>query len=185
MRTVAVVLAAGGGSRFQGDTHKLLAPFRGRPVVRWAVDAALGSGLRHTWIITGAVRLDEVLPPEVQIFHNERWADGQAVSLAIAVDLAVAHGFDAMVVGLGDQPLIEAQSWATMAAATSPIAVCTYGGKRGNPVRLGAEVWPLLDRTGDEGARGLMRRRPDLVQEVACSGAAADVDTVEDLTIWS
>ncbi len=49
------MLAAGEGSRFERSGHKLLAPFRGRPVVVWAVSAALGAGLGETVVVEGAV----------------------------------------------------------------------------------------------------------------------------------
>lgn len=180
MTTAAVVLAAGGGTRFGGDGHKLLAPFRGRPLVAWALEAA--SVLDELIVVTGAVELD--LPAGARQVSNPRWAEGQATSLAAAVDAAAGH--DAMVVGLGDQPLIPAEAWRLVAAATAtPIAVATYAGRRRNPVRFAAEVWPLLPRHGDEGARSLLRDRPELVTAVACPGDPADMDTREDLATWS
>lgn len=185
MSAVAVILAAGGGERFVDEEHKLRSRFRGRPLVGWAVEAARGAALAATIVVTGAVELADLLPPDVVVVPNPEWASGQASSLGVARRWAQTRGHDALVVGLADQPLVTADAWAAVAASLGPIAVATYGGRRRNPVRLASEVWPLLPRSGDEGARALMRERPDLVVEVACSGEPADVDTVEDLRRWS
>jgi molybdenum cofactor cytidylyltransferase len=180
MSTAAVVLAAGGGSRFHGGT-KLLVPFRGRPLVAVSVGAALEAGLDETVVVVGDVRLTGALPPGVTVVENTLWARGLATSLAAAVRHAEAAGHQALVVGLGDQPLVPAAAWAAVAASTAPVAVATYSGERRNPVRLARSVWPLLPATGDKGARALVRGRPDLVGEVPCPGDPRDIDTTDDL----
>ena len=86
MTILAVVLAAGGGSRFHGATHKLLAPLRGRAVLEHAVEHAHEAALDETIVITGAVDVAVTVrfPVGVTVVHNARWADGQATSLQVA-----------------------------------------------------------------------------------------------------
>jgi CTP:molybdopterin cytidylyltransferase MocA len=177
-KVVAVLLAAGAGSRFEGPSHKLLAPFGGRPLYAWALDSVRGAGLRVV-VVTGDVELD--LPDDVERVENNDWANGIATSLHVAV--LAAGDADAIVVGLADQPRIPTEAWQLVAATDAPIAVATYEGKRRNPVRLGRAVWPLLPVTGDQGASVLFRDHA--VVEVACPGDPADVDRLEDLERWS
>jgi molybdenum cofactor cytidylyltransferase len=189
--TAAIVLAAGGGSRFTasgGDRHKLLAPYLGRTVVEWSIEAAAAANLDATYVVRGATDLP--VPPlaadAVRFVRNDRWREGMATSLQVGITRARRDGHAAVVVGLGDQPLVQSEAWRRLAgASTSPLAVATYQGRRGNPVRLSSMVWPLLPTVGDEGARVVMRRRPDLVVEVPCPGRSADIDTVDDLDEWS
>jgi CTP:molybdopterin cytidylyltransferase MocA len=183
---LAVVLAAGGGTRFAGPGHKLLVPLDGRTVVEHAV-AAAHTALGEVLVVTGATPLPSAVTamPGVRLLENRRWADGQATSLATAVDAAADDPtIEALVVGLGDQPGITPNAWLAVARSTAPIAIATYGGRRRNPVRLHRSVWPLLPTSGDEGARALTRLRGDLVEEVPCSGSPDDIDTLEDVLRW-
>jgi molybdenum cofactor cytidylyltransferase len=183
-----VVLAAGGGTRFRAGpdaAHKLLASWRGHPLAWWAVSSALAAGLDRTWVVTGAVDLAGRVPEEAEILPNSAWAQGQGTSLQVAVAKARVEGLDAVVVGLADQPFVPSEAWRAVARCDSPIAVATYDGARRNPVRLSAGVWDLLPKDGDQGARSVIRDRPDLVIEVPCPGDPADIDTREDLKTWS
>jgi len=190
MTVAGVVLAAGAGRRFAasgGKDHKLLVEHAGRPVLGHVLEAVVAADLDEVLVVEGAVDLAAHVPVGVTLLRNERWADGIAASLGVAVRYAASAGHDALVVGLGDQPAVITSAWDAVARAGDhpPIAVATYDGQRGTPVRLAASVWPLLPDTGDEGARSLMRGRPELVREVPCSGQAWDIDTVEDLERWS
>ncbi len=194
------MLAGGSGSRFDAATHKLDAEFRGRPLAAHALGAVrplLDGCVDQIYVVTGATGIDiplawladaESVPVEqlgFTVVHNDRWSEGQATSLAAGIDRAEADGHDAVVVGLADQPLVGTDAWRAVATAEGPIVTASFGGRRRPPVKLDRSVWPLLPRTGDEGARSLVRLRSDLVSEVACMGNPIDIDTMEDLQRWS
>lgn len=215
MTVAGVLLAGGAGSRFSGDEHKLLVRFRGRPLAAWAVGAAANAvadgALDAAYLVTGAVGLRPALLSALEhsrdldedwhrgdlddialarklgisLLANDRWSEGQATSLAVGITQAAIDGHQAVVVGLADQPFVDAAAWTAVAEAEGPIVTATFDGRRRPPVKLAAEVWPLLSGTGDEGARSLLRMRPDLVSEVPCKGNPTDIDTLEDLEKWS
>lgn len=185
--TVGVLLAAGEGKRFSGPVHKLLAPLAGSTVIDRSVGSLVGAGFEHVIVITGAVDLSAHLHG-VTAVHNPDWASGQRSSVVRAIEWARDHDCGAVVIGLADQPFIEADAWRRVADANSPIAVATYDGRRGNPVRLAAETWDAflaLESDPDQGARPFIDLHPELVRQVACNGTSADIDTESDLSQWT
>ena len=101
---VAALLAAGSGSRFDGPTHKLLAPLDGQPVWHHALQHACSAGYDLVIVVEGAIGLGPVpvLPAgssPVMIVPNPDWADGQATSLRVAVDAATTHGARHLTIG--------------------------------------------------------------------------------------
>ena len=177
-----VLLAAGGGSRFGGLHHKLLTSVAGKTVYEWALQSALAANIGPVAVVWGSVELPRHEASEaVTYLHNEEWATGMASSVQRALQWANERGLQSVVIGLGDQPCIPPSAWTAVAHSTSPLAVATYAGVRANPVKLHAEFFALVPKTGDEGARSLLRSHPELVAEVPCTGSGIDVDHVEDI----
>ena len=190
--TVAVLLAAGAGSRFAGNTHKLHSTLRGQSVLSHAVTSAVKARFSHIFVVWGSIEppSDVATQAPVTLIHNPEWETGQASSLQAGIAAARRVGARAMVVGLGDQPFVSPSDWVAVASSRSPIAQALYtqsdGQKTpGNPVLLAAEVWPLLPTQGDLGARNLISSRPELVEQVLCTGSPFDIDTIEDLNQWN
>lgn len=186
--TAAVVLAAGAGSRFEGPGHKLLEPVGGVAVVTRAIMAPVEAGFAEVLVVTGAVDIEAALASgglagAVSIVDNPDWRLGMATSLACGLAAAAERGRDAVVVGLGDMPHVDAADWLAVAnCGSSPVAVSRWSdGRRSPPVRLASEVWRGLPTAGDTGARAFWSARPDLVTEVPRAKPCFDVDTRADL----
>jgi CTP:molybdopterin cytidylyltransferase MocA len=188
----AILLAAGAGSRFGGG--KLLAPFRGRPLIEVALSELRRAPVDEIIVVVGAragaegERLRSISTAyETRIAENPHWAEGMSTSVRAGL-WACGPETGAAVVVLGDQPLVGAGAVERLVEAFesgAEVAVATYGGEPRNPVLFARRVWPLLLRemSGDRGARVVLKRHPELVTEVPCDDVAnpADVDTVEDL----
>ncbi|MFM1790247.1 MAG: hypothetical protein RLZZ526_574 [Actinomycetota bacterium] len=188
--TTCVLLAAGAGERFSGPTHKLLAGINGTPVIALSLAAMVEAGAGDCVVVTGAEQSPALLGiiDGVDRVVNNDWRTGQRSSVVTAIAEARRRGSSQVVIGLADQPFVGADSWRAVADADAPIAVATFAGRRGNPVKLRSEVWELFENTPgdpDAGARTLMNLRPELVREVSCQGSSDDIDTREDLTKWT
>ncbi len=151
------------------------------------VEADIGTNV----VISGAVDLGDVVThvagDAVRVVHNSDWSTGMRSSVLVAIDVAREFGCRQIVVGLADQPFVSPEAWQRVAEAAAPIAVATYDGRRGNPVKLDESVWDEFQRSADDpdaGARNLVERHLDSVAFVACPGSDRDIDTQEDLKQW-
>jgi CTP:molybdopterin cytidylyltransferase MocA/SAM-dependent methyltransferase len=186
---VAVVLAAGAGSRFGGA--KLLAPVAGRPVLQHVLDALATAELAEVIVVLG----DDAPAIEAAIewraerrLVNPDPRRGLSSSLGIGVEAVVANpAADAALILLGDQPLVPLQAIQRLLAAPSdpshPVVVPVYPADRGrNPVLLRRSAFDLANEAdGDRGLGPVLEAHPDLVAEIPVTGANPDVDTPADL----
>lgn len=191
----AIVLAAGAGRRFGGG--KLLAPWRGAPLVQGALRAALATPSDPVVVVTGtdASTVGEVCREaarrlggkgRLRLVHAADHAEGMGASLRTGV-AALPPDTRGVFVFLGDMPDIPPAICSRLAAAVdagAPAAAPINGGRRGHPVLFSAGLLPdLALATGDAGAREVLSRLGDRLALVACDspGVLFDVDRPEDL----
>src|SRR5215471_18425731 len=116
-KIAAVVLAAGRSSRM-APCNKLLELVEGKPVIAYAVSAALESGAEPVIVVTG--------------FEAER-----IVEALRGLKVAVPHDSDGALIILGDMPEIQSGDLKALSGAFTDnqiICVPVRHGRRGNPV---------------------------------------------------
>ena len=189
LKIAAMVLAAGKSSRM--GSNKLLADLNGKPLLRHSVEALKASSVHDIIIVTGnePERIQAALKPlDVTLVHNANFAEGLSTSLKRGL-AAVPAEMDAVLVCLGDMPLVDTQTIDRLVAAFNvaehrTICVPTFEGKRGNPVLWGRQHFIAIDEIeGDQGARLLLDALSDEVVEVEVKTQAVlvDVDTPQAL----
>jgi bifunctional UDP-N-acetylglucosamine pyrophosphorylase / glucosamine-1-phosphate N-acetyltransferase len=113
---VAIVMAAGQGTRMKSDLPKVLFPVLGRPMIHFVLDALEAGGVERAIAVVG-YRADDVRAElagrkNVEFaLQMERLGTGHAVKMA-APHVAKHEG--AVLVVAGDSPLIQSQSVRTL-----------------------------------------------------------------------
>ena len=191
-RVAVIVLAAGRSTRFaSADSHKLLVPLGGTPVIRRSVQRALDAAVGDVVI---------VMPPEsaafesalanlqIRVVRTRNAANGMSASLRAGIE-AVQGSIDAAIVALADQPTMRAEAYrrvvAEWATSGAPIVIPRYPSTSapGHPTLFAASVFDeLLELVGDVGARSVVTRDPNRVAIARMNWPAPrDIDTQQDL----
>ncbi|MBI2803047.1 MAG: nucleotidyltransferase family protein [Gammaproteobacteria bacterium] len=185
----AVLLAAGLSSRFtRGD--KLLQPYRGQPLLYWALTNLERAHLAECVVVVGCVDDEKralVARHPFALTANPNPAAGMGSSIAAGV-AALTTALDGIFICLGDMPDVEPATFEQLAtsfaiADGTAIIAPVYRGRRGHPVLFApAYREALCALTGDQGARAVVESASTLVTiEVETPGVLLDIDTVADM----
>jgi CTP:molybdopterin cytidylyltransferase MocA len=169
-----IVLAAGAGRRLGGPKAELVVA--GERLLDRAVRVLRESGCAE---VVAVVRVDTKVDGAFVVVNSD---PDRGMGSSLRLGLAAASGDRAAIV-LVDTPGITADAVRRTLRVAAPIAVATYGGRRGHPVVIDRPLWTSVAAlaVGDTGARAFLHEHPELVAEVTCAGDPADIDTAEDL----
>ncbi|MCW3475023.1 molybdopterin-binding/glycosyltransferase family 2 protein [Limobrevibacterium gyesilva] len=187
----AVVLAAGKSTRMAPYNKLLIADRTGKPMIARVVDNVLSSGARPIVVVTGH-RAEDVRAAlggrPVTFVHADDHESGLSASLKAGI-AAVPATVSAAIVCLGDMPLVTGRIIDRLIASYDTdegrcIVVPTHQGKTGNPILWDRRYFPEIRAlSGDVGARALLKRHMEQVEEVEVKDDSVlrDFDTVDSL----
>lgn len=154
-----------------GPQNKLLLPMAGEPMVRRAVGQVLGVGFVEVVVVLGhaADEVEQALAGlGVRSALNPDYASGQVSSVRTGL-AALSEAVDAVLICLGDQPLLTSADLRAVldAYAARPhgsILVPFRGAQRGNPVMIDASsARETLERGTNFGCRHFIELHPERV----------------------
>ena len=158
-RCLAVILAAGEGTRMRSALPKVLHPLASRPMLGHVLDAVRGAGVEAASVVVGPAREDvsrfvAKTSPEARIFV-QAVRNGTAHAVLAARE-AIAAGFDDLLVLYGDVPLIRSETIGRLRQALAEGAdVAVLGFEASDPHGYGR----LL--TDDDGRLVAIREQKD------------------------
>jgi molybdenum cofactor cytidylyltransferase len=180
----AVVLAAGGSSRF-GQPKQLLV-FRGETLIRRMVGAAAAAGCDPIVVVAGesgsAIR-EELRGTRATIVENQQWQRGLGTS--IRCGLREIASIDAVILLTCDQALVDSSVITQLIAAHKrtgkPIVASSYANTVGIPVLFERGSFAALLALPDAaGAKKLIEKQANNVATIAFEEGGVDIDTPED-----
>jgi molybdenum cofactor cytidylyltransferase len=186
-RVAAVVLAAGESSRM--GRNKLHLPWGETTVLGRTLASIRAAAIHSTLLVSGhepePVRALAVAAG-IPVVHNPDYRSGMLSSVQAAAR-RLALEIDALLVMLGDQPLVEPsvidRLLRAYAASPQGLVAPAYRGVRGNPVLIDRRYFPeLLQLSPEDAPRTLLQRHPEDVRlvEVNSEAILIDLDRPED-----
>lgn len=186
---VALLILAAGESKRMG-TPKQLMNWKGKSLLQHVIDEGEASNIHEVFVVLGA-KVDEIKATLIfnknNVCINSEWKEGMGTTLSCGVRFILDKptAFEAIVIALVDQPLINAAYFNEMIrvwqAQKSLMVVSEYDETLGVPALFDKHYFlDLLQLDGRVGARHIIRNYPKRQSKLKIRGTLFDVDTPED-----
>ena len=182
-----LILGAGASQRF--GPPKQLAPFRGTTMLGWVVaEAQRAASLNEIVVVLGRAAdqvREQVDFGSARVVENPVFGEGCSSSYRAGIG-ALSPDSEAIMIILGDLPGVTPEVIDRLAEVwrehESPIALCSYEGRRGHPMIFARTMFPqLVELHGDKAAWKLVDANAAMVQEARFSFPYPDdINTPED-----
>ena len=197
-RILCTLMASGASSRF-GTENKLLAPYRGKELWLWQLEALEEAVEKmRASVDCGEVSVDiavctcydEIMEEAARrghrVIYNERAHLGQAETIKYGTEAAECGGYDAAAFFAADQPGFGAEDIVRMLeefVLSGKSMACAFTDHPANPAVFLRKHFPgLMELSGDRGAIGLIRIcAGDVHYYVVRPEKLMDIDTKEEL----
>lgn len=189
-RIAAVLLAAGGSTRF-GDDDKLMAELRGKPMVAHVLETVASMAFAEMVAVARPIALAPVIHRKLErrgytILVNDRPQDGIAASIAMAVEHVMPmRRVRGILLCLADMPDVPQTHYNRVCLAAEDIrsvVASTDGFSSSAPAFIGRKHFAeLLTLRGDQGPRALMSHG---VQIETTGAMLHDINEPQDLPDW-
>lgn len=186
---IGVVILAAGSSRRLGRSKQLL-QFRDKTLLQHMTDMIIPFEFSSSVLVLGAYadKIREATElASVSVVHNEHWSEGIASSIRLGVEASIKQNpsLDSILFLLSDQPYVTSGLIRKIInrheQGNQRITACRYKQNIGVPAIFGKHFFQqLMELTGDVGAKKIMLRNRDQIDEVAFEKGLYDIDTTRD-----
>jgi molybdenum cofactor cytidylyltransferase len=183
----AIILAAGGSTRMEGNP-KPLVEFQGEPLIERAITTAVRSGLNPVIVVTGYqsdLVISKLTGMDIEVAFNSDWESGQSSSVHTGLR-RLGGRCGAAIFMLVDQPFVSTELLEKLKSlhmtSMTPIIAPMVEDQRSNPVLFDRMTFgELLLLEGDTGGRAIMGHFQHTWLPWLDSRILMDIDTPEDL----
>lgn len=186
-KTGIIILAAGSSSRL-GQPKQLLM-FKGKTLVRRAIDTAFESKSSACVLVLGAnfeLISHEIQDTNVDSVINYDWEKGMSSGMQKGLHfLENKIAPDQVILMLCDQPFVDSELLKLLvdkkAESGKGIIACHYNGTFGVPALFSRKYFSeLKNLKGSEGAKKVIYAHPEDMERIEFPDAATDIDTLDD-----